>query len=68
MDEPQAESPFEDNMLHGEIVMDAWLMLHSRLTPEQLIDLELTQLKKNMLEAFYRRFPGQQTETINAEG
>lgn len=56
---PDKDSPFENNMLHGELVLDAWLVLRSQLSPEEMIDLELERVKKQMLEQFYQRFPRQ---------
>lgn len=47
------------NMLYGEFAIDAWLVLHNRLTPEQVIDQELTVLREALLKKFYERFPDQ---------
>lgn len=56
---PDRDSPFENNMLRGELIIDAWLVLRSHLSPEHFITLELERVRAEMLEQFYRRFPDQ---------
>lgn len=63
---PDRHSQLENNMLHGELIIDAWLVLHSQLSPEEFIDLELQRVKEEMLKQFYQRFPGQEPEIDDA--
>ena len=46
-----------DNILEAHIAIDAFLLLQSKLSPEEIIDRELAEVKKAMLEKFYERFP-----------
>lgn len=48
-----------NEILEAQIAVDVFMLLHIRQTPEEHLDMLLAELKKEMLEKFYERFPGQ---------
>lgn len=48
-----------NGILEAQIAVDAFMLMHIKQTPEEHLDMLLADMKKEMLELFYQRFPGQ---------